>query len=597
MVSQHSELKLVRGILNAPGDTGSAETGYTIIDLLAGSAQGFALNSELGGWDPALPAPKPGLWTDIPFADGRVPFASAEMNVTETLRLTVTAPTHLIMSQLLSELVSMAENCDRFWNDEFFNQPTFLHWWATGAPGRQYALIMSIDVDVSIPTTDDGEIVIRDVVLTIEREPYWRAEVPPGANPIYWTLFSQGKLPGLNYDYLADLRLSGNSNFPVLNALARSTTVSNVVSYSNLAATANVPNNWNGITIPAASIPGDAPALAQITLSQTNISHAIEQRNYTFMVARSTKDPQLDTMRDNSIARFVTMLPFTAGNYGVPSVLAGDTGGISGFNVTTGTTIALSRIEHTPAGGGVYSTVVTYTVGLGRNIQRGRFAIFLRCRQHNGASGDITVRVRFNGSLVFGGVLTRTATAPLQTGAGATTNWNLLYIDTIRLPIDNDGELSTFGSVGGTGLFNTEMYNVTIAVEATRSTGVGVLYYADLVMLPYDEVLVDTVLSTAPATSQGGVVDAAVLDSTGYLTRGKPASAAIAMNLITNPTLEKDGYHAPLEYRGAPLTLLPNQDNTLFILEKMDATGGRLYQQAIEANVNIVPRWRGVRQV
>lgn len=593
MTGFHQELKLVRGILNAPGDTNSAEQGYEIIDLLSGSAQGLALSSDLDGWNPSLPAPKPGLWTDIPFADGRVPFATAEANVTETMRLTATAPTHVVMSQLLSELHQLVKDCDRFWNDEFYNQPVFIHWHATGAPGRQYALIMTIDVDVAIPTVDDQENIVRDIVLTIEREPFWRAEVPPGANPIYWTLFADGKLPGLNYDYLADLRLSANLTFPLLYALAQDT-LSNFVNYTALSNTVNTPNNWNGISIPAADIPGDAPALVQITLTENSPNAGIDPRNFTYLLARSSKLQTL-TARDNSLARFVTMIPFTAGGYFGASALVADTGGIGGFNQTTSTTIAASRVEITPAVG--IGAFWTASIALDRNIERGRFAVFIRARQHNGAQGDITMRVRFGystGFFVFS-VLTNTVSPILQTGAGNTTNWPLTYMGSVRLPPDRDASMSLYGAQGGSGLYNDSLNAIVVSLEVARSTGTGVLYFEDIILLPYDECLIDGVVVEPIAQGQSNVIDTLVLDSTGYLSRGKPVQVAVAMNLFGagSPT---DSYQPAVEVRGTPLTLEPNVDNTIFILQKTDATLSRMKSDTIKASLNIVPRWRGIRQ-
>jgi hypothetical protein len=595
MTGFHQELKLVRGILNAPGDTNSAEQGYFIIDLLSGAAQGLALSSELDGWNPSLPAPKAGLWTDIPFADGRTPIAAAEANVTETMRLTATAPTHVDMSQLISELNTLADDCNRYWNDEFYNQPVFLHWFATGAPGPQYALIMSVDVDVSIPTVDDNGNILRDVTLTIEREPYWRAEVPPGANPIYWTLYADSKLPGLNYDYLADLRLSANLTFPLLYALAQDT-LSNFVNYTALSYSTNTVNNWNGLTVPAADIPGDAPALVQIALTENSPNAGADPRNFTYMLARSTRTPQLDTMRDGGIARFVTMIPFTAGLYFGASVLAADTGGIGGFNITTSTTITASRVEITPAVAiaGFWSA----NTAIDRNMERGRFAVFVRARQHNGAAGDLTMRVRFGYGItgLSFSVLTNTVSPTLQTGAGNTTNWPLTYMGTVRLPPDRDAVLSLYGVQGGSGLYNDGVDSVVVTLEVARSTGTGVLYFEDVILLPYDEVLIDGVQVDPIASGQVNVIDTLVLDNTGYLSRGKPVQVAVAQNLFGSgsPT---DVYQPAIEARGVPLTLLPGVDNTIFILQKTDATLSRMKSDTIKASLNIVPRWRGIREV
>lgn len=587
MPGLHTELKLVRGILNAPGDTNSGEQGYTVIDLLTGAAEGLALSADTDGWNPTLPAPKAGLWSEVPFGDGRTPIASAEANVIETLRLTVTASTHLRLSQLLRELYALIEDCDRYWNDEFYNQPVFIHWWATGAPGRQYALIMSIDVDTTIPTTEDENVVTRDVVLTIEREPFWRAEVPPGANPIYWTLFAQGKQPGLHYDYLADLRLLADASLPLLYWLAKDT-LENKVDYTTLTSAVNTINAQNALFIPAEDIPGDAPALVQLTLRNTL---SVNTLNRTFMIARSTREV-LQTNRDASIARFVTMIPFTAGNIIGAPVTAADTGGIGGYNVSTATTIALSRLEIT---GGAAATVWQASVGLSKNIQRGRFAIFARCRQNAGSSGDYSLQLVFSYGASNGfSVTTRAVTPIVQAGVGATTSWPLLYIDTIRLPLDRDATLSMSGPNGGAGLYNDFLDSLTISLNVTRTAGVALLYFIDLILMPYDEALLDTVMvSPVPLYD---MVNAVVVDNTGYLTRGKPYQQAVSMNTIVNPGFNHDYLQPAVEQRGSPLTLMPGVDNAIYILEKTDTNLSQPYQ-VIEASVNIVPRWRGIRGV
>lgn len=599
MPGMHDELRIVRGIQVAPGDTGSAEPGYTVINLLSGSAEGFALDSDVSGWDPALPAPKQGLWNEVPFVDGRSPYTGAEMNVTETMNLVVTAPTHLRMSELLSQLFDMVESVKQFWFDEFNCQPVFLHWWANGAPGRQYALIMSIDADVSNPSVDDESNIVRDVTLTIEREPYWRAEVPPGANPIYWTLFAQDLLPGLNYDYDDDLRLAQTATYPVLYALASGTLLNNV-SYSALSASSNTQVDKNYLTIPAEDIPGDAPALAQMTLQRlSNTGSVIGHHNYSYMVSRSTRKA-LETMRNGNIARYVTMIPFTAGTYNTP-VLQADTGGIDGFNVTTSTTITRNRLAITPSG--AFVNYWEATLGLQTNIQRGRFAVFVRCRQNSGSSGDISLRVGFRRTGVGDPniLYTDTITAPLQAGTGNTNFWNLAYMGSIRLPLQ-EGEtmLSTAGNIGGSGLFNAENDGVEISLEVLRSTGTALLYFLDVILLPYDEIMLDSFAPADATPSSGQAVDTHVIDNTGYLTRGKPVSVSVGQNTLAYAAIEAMNYQAVTELRGGALTLEPGVDNLLYILEYTEETRcnvGDNGEDGIAVHVNIVPRWRGIRAV
>lgn len=593
MVGFHDELRIVKGILNAPGDTGSAENGYTIIDLLSGSAEGFALQSDVGGWDPALPAPKSGLWNDVPFVDGRVPYAGAEANVTETLRVTITASSQLRLSELLSQLYDMIEDCKKFWFDEFECQPVFLWWWAHDAPGRQFALIMSIDVDVSIPTTDDAGIIARDVTLTIEREPFWRAEVPPGANPIYWTLFAQDKQPGLDYTYEEDLVLLEYSpvpfSFPVRYALA-SGTIQNGVRYSALPY--NSPPSpgivflsENRLTIPAASIPGDAPALLQLSLF-SGVSGLFEQFGY--MIARSTRK-RFEAMRNGTEVYYVTSIPFTSGVL-TGNTVAADTGGIGGFQVGTGLTLGNSRLEITPTA--TMTPEFSAQLPLSTTIQRGRFAVFVRCRQNGGSLGDITLQVRaaYNDAGVGTSEVTATVTAPLLAGTGNTTEWPLAYCGTLRLPIGRDHVLSDRGAVGGTGIYNESADNLAIRLEVRRSTGTALLYFIDILLMPYDEDLLECVPT---ATDPAEYFDSLLIDNTGYLSRGKPEQIGHVNRNVPPTGSGQDN----IVQTGSQLTLEPGVDNHLYFLQRNNETGRSHPRNTIHVHANIVPRWRGIRSV
>jgi hypothetical protein len=591
MVGFHTELKIVRGILNAPGDTGSAETGYTIIDLLSGSAEGFALNSDAGGWDPALPAPKSGLWNDVPFTDGRVPYAGAEGNVTETLSITISASSQLRLSELLSDLYDMIEDTKRFWFDEFNCQPVFLWWWAHDAPGRQFALIMSIDVDVSIPGVADDNNIVRDLTLTIEREPYWMAEVPPGANPIYWTLFAQNKQPGLDYSYEEDLVLLEYSpvplSFPVRYALA-SGTIQNGVRYSALPY--NSPPSpgvvflsENRLTIPASSIPGDAPALLQLSLFSA-VSGLFEQFGY--LIARSTRK-RSEVMRVGTEVFYVTSIPFTSGEL-TGNTVAADTGGIGGFQVNTGATLGDSRLEITPTA--TMTTEFSAHLPLSTTIQRGRFAVFVRCRQNGGNAGDITLQVRaaYNDFGTGTSEVTAAVSAPLLAGTGNTTEWPLAYCGTLRLPFGRDHVLSDRGQFGGTGIYNEYADNLAIRLEVRRSAGSALLYFVDILLLPYDEALLEC-LPTARDTNE--YFDSLVIDNTRYLSRGKPEQIGYVNRNTTAVSSGQDN----IEQTGSALTLEPGVDNHLYFLQINNETGRSSPRNTIHVHANIVPRWRGIR--
>jgi hypothetical protein len=438
----HNQLRIVKGIEGAPGDVQTLESGYTTINLLSGGAEGFALKSDAGAWNPAVAQPKNGLWYETPFTDGRVMFAGAEQNVTETLSLTLTAPDMVRLGNWMRALNQMQGDCLRFWEDEHAQyDPVFLWWWAAGAPGPQYALIYQMQISVSVPTTLDASIVERDVTITLEREPYWRG-IPPGANPVLWTLQRLGEQPGLNYTWNdGKLQLIGavSPYAPPQRSLA-SGNIQNRAEYTLEAVTGDwIRFSQNHVTIPAADIPGDAPALLEFAVRvDTNASEAALSKR--LMIARRTGSIQFRNKANDDNELFVNCLPAIQADAssGTPATLAvaSDTGGCTsqGGGIGAGSLVTAQRLEITPTVN-LVPAVNFVADQLNAVIQRGRYAIFMRCRQSAGTQNDISVQLRLD-SGTGGAVSTPETFVPLQAGAGNTTRFPVMYLGTLNIPND-----------------------------------------------------------------------------------------------------------------------------------------------------------------
>lgn len=584
----HTELKIVKGVQIAPGDLESAESGYTVINLLSGSASGFALEPETG-WDPALPESKSGLWAENDFNDGRTLIASGVQNVTETIRVTLTAPSLVVMSQYIIQFDRMAKDVVQYWETEGVQiQPVFLWWHATGAPGPQYALIYRMELSVSAPSLTDAGVIVRDCVIVLEREPYWRG-IPPGANPVLWTLYTKNLHPGSGYDYERDLVLVDDGTYPPLHSLA-SQTVQNRAEL-NLADADYISNNR--FTIPAASIPGDAPALVQLAVDVNRPGGDTD--NYSLFVSHISDRDFAVAGRSSRLYRFVSCYPVLRST-GVPAWstvtvnVASDTGGVQGYSSVaghTGNKATPHRAELTPTTT-MQDALVFTSDELGMNVQRGRFAVFVRCRQNSGAFGDIEMQLRatYRGPR-FLGVETPVVRAPLLAGTGDTSRYPVLYLGTIELPPDSDAYMETGGLQGGTGLNNAQAtLSLVLRIKLANAFSAALLYVADLVFMPYDEAFVDIVpIPPDTATAYKNLT----YDNTGYATRGKPYA-------VGREDGGQSGFVNVAEVSGADLMLEPGVDNTLWFLHR-NASNQSNVRGDMDVTLNIVPRWRYVRDV
>ena len=180
-ISGHAILKIVKGVQKTPGDSASVEVGLDEIDLL--DSNGFSCDE----YDMKIPALKSSaVYADSPLSDGRTLISGTVGNVTETIRLQLTAGTIIQLAAMLSKLGRFKQDCNDFWDTSRQIEPVFIKHQVIGEPGARYALLYDIDIDPGEQPLIPSE-AKRTVTLSIEREPYWRG-LAPGDNPKRWAI-------------------------------------------------------------------------------------------------------------------------------------------------------------------------------------------------------------------------------------------------------------------------------------------------------------------------------------------------------------------------------------------------------------------------
>jgi len=152
------------------------------VDLL--SPEGFCLLEE-GDWRPAITQPKGGgTWKDSALADGRRPADFKMENVVEQMTLTVTS---LDQDQLIrdtQELRRLLNKARTYSATDWQTEPVWIEAQGNGETNMRYAIVWDWR------TPNDGNPYeepfwqrlaragMDDFTLTLEREPYWRADEP-----------------------------------------------------------------------------------------------------------------------------------------------------------------------------------------------------------------------------------------------------------------------------------------------------------------------------------------------------------------------------------------------------------------------------------
>lgn len=549
----HAVLQIIKGVQKTPGDNFSAEQGLDIVDFLDAKG-GFALDA----YEMKIPALKSSaVYADSPLTDGRTLISGALGNVNETIRVTLSVGTIVQLSAMLSKLLRFKQNCNDFWDTFYQIEPVYIKHQVSGEPGPRYALLYDIDIALSDPTNPSEP--TRDVTVVIEREYGWRG-IAPGANPQQWTAYKNKQRFSV-----ANSSLANGGNHLISGQIMNGIDLTTI----NQVAASNV------LTIPAAKIDGDLPALTFVHVD-TNGSTA------DVILARDTRPATLpDSVAGVNQLRRLCITGSAGDVNGLDTTFVNDTGA----NRYIPSSVSGRRVETT------FATTATDSLRWFEDVDittfRGRYMMFARARQFNGAQGNIEYYVTLSHSGVF---YTSPIVNPLLTGGtGNSVNWNLDYLGIVTLPVDNRS-LSQVNKGAGLAVSNPEnslastITNVRFNLMAARIAATTArLAFNDIVLIPIDEYAVLTNSSS---------YDNILFDNTGYLTHGGTEGVVEKRSLLgTSEAFDSS------EFRGNTVMLKPKTDNQLITITKIGDSNLSNSVALVNVYVDIVPRWSGLRDV
>lgn len=555
-------LQIIKGIPPAPSDPNSAEAPMVTLDLLDENGLGLELPD---GWSPNLPALKNGgTWVESAVSDGRQLLASAVGNVTETMTL-VCGNADIAQRFGILKTLGILQQAVRDFSEGWQIDPVYLKWQAVEGVGAQYALIDNIEI------AHRGDIFSAnswDITLTIERNPYWRG-LWPAANPLEWTFSKQGKVRGsaavTGYDY-NDMSLIDNTDHLGYQLLTNA---------HEWGTTELTRASQNFITIPAASIPGDAPALVCIHFDPNAI---IRPKNV--YIAKSTAP--LTGKANTGLTRARAFSLNAGDGVGSNITVSVDTDGLLSQNHATNRYLAKNA---TLANGN--ESRVTWGTSAGFNkpdlqLYRGTYAVFVRMTWSGVGVGNVYAQagfIEYASSDRQNLYETDEAIVP-QVGS-----WGAHYIGEVKLPLS----ANSVSGLKGRGLFITDDDTATndlqVYVDIRNASGNTInVEIADLVLLPVDEGFCKLIVNATSASN----VPSVLYDITGYMTHGIEEAHGYATDLASN-----NPYN--IETIGDGIALTPGVDNHLvFVLEQSTNAASSIIQ-TFKVRINIVPQWTGVR--
>jgi hypothetical protein len=530
------------------------------IDLLTGGLSVYTENNQ-STWSPAFPTIKNGgVWSDPAAQDGRTLLLGKEGNVLESIPLLMLAAVGLPRSVVISKLMEFSRVARDFWQEDAEGRPVYLELQAVGSPAPQYAIIYNMDI------TSDGDVLFGTnsprVTLGIEREPQWRA-IPPGGAPKVHTFYTRGIEPVNNVTppstafYGApqlDLDWTGAATY---NSLVES---SSLRAYDEVG-TANI----NYLIIPAASIPGDEPALAVVSFIPQAAGPA---NSVPIFVSRSSR-------RDNDPSGNTVPVVGTLVNLRQRNTLNGGDGFISGawaklvdatFGLlSNGSTVTRHVARHNNA---LIATNEYLRWRVIANQWQGRYAVFVRGKVNAGSNQNFT--------LTFGVANNGSTTPYMSTEAArmASNAYGVSYLGIIDPTVVGSAVRDE----------NTRLSNqsaVDFLLFINKATAVAVdLWITDIILMPIDE--------------PNGLIKPDVrtwnvpygIDTTGTFTNGRDEMIARFINPLSDAG-------RPLPYRGVPITLMPKKENRIYWLPFVDTSP--YVTGTYRIRVDIVPRWSGLR--
>lgn len=582
MTSTLQALRLVYGIRPPDGDTSADFIQQDVIELL--NLTNFSVNGE--GWIPKVASLKQGgLYLDSGVGDGQELVSAAYDNVKESFILTSTGATLQSRYEMESRLHKMNARAIAYHTETEAWEPVYLEWRAAGAPAAQYALVYSIEIAYSANTFQ--AVNLDEIAVVITREPMWRG-IPPRVPAQAYTLEKAGsELTSSNVELV---KYTGN----VFDG-----TVNNKMEIT--AGAAYLTKNF--IKIPAASIPGDAPALVTIAFgadvgdaNYPNSSNRVSQ----LYISKTTKLRDLE-MNSATFARLPRLClnaghgqPIT-GAFVTPTAQYGPI--IAGLGVRNWEyVVASSSYAADPD--------LEITMQITPSMY-GRYAIFLRSHFTSAGSGQYVMgklevgNNAYNGADQLNMLSAKRFVAENRIGQlqGVQNRMDLTYMGTIQLPFAGkdsfDGNARHNLATGG----YAQDYVFKLSV---KNVGVSrTIRVADLVLMPIDEGMVAVEYAPNPIAVLDVGADVIVYDNTSHLNAyGYPQAISARANAGSTTQI---GAVAPV-LKGDSLTLTPGVDNYLVFLWTEDPNGqAEAYQPNFNVvepvSVNIVPRWMGVRDV
>lgn len=570
----HKQLMIIKGIGATPTDSLSAENPPVVVNLMAG-----AITLETNGWSPNIPQTKNGgVWADSPITDGRTLLAAPEGNVTEQMTLIISDASYLGAMKALNSLNQMVIDCRDYWQAIYQIDPVYLAWWAGCGAGTQYSLISNIELKPEYMDSPNPSI---RVSMTIEREVRWRL-IPPGANPKLATFILNNQAIGLGGKVLADATLVTGSDHLITQ------TIQNKAEWTPAAfGLQSTFITQNFISISASQVPGDMPALVEMSITGDVGSLA------DVYVGRSTK--KQTGIGHDGITR-VNSYILNVGDAGgsVTKTVGTSADGVksngSSVNFTFGTRTT------TGVDGGFVGFCFwgenTGLIKLDREYFRGTFAVFVRAFNNSGTplTTDMTMRVLFeeyeNATNQY---LNSFATPSIAVPLAASGFYPLTYMGTVTLPLAQKAVVSPLGY--GIQLQETNSnLRITFQNNVLVATANRIIKLVDLIFVPIDEGVAQ--IAFTPNSIFTNAV--AVLDDTGYSTRGE--SRQVANVYMTNA----NSGGVSMEVRGQNLELKPHTDQRLYFIadtfESPSVISSRL-TQTLAIRLNIVPCWSGIRDI
>jgi hypothetical protein len=584
----HKQLQIVKGIGKTPGDTYSAESDPIIVNLMGGII-------TLEEWSPNIPAVKNGgIWVDSPLADGRQLLSAVSGNVLEHMTVLIADGSYLGTIKALSGLNQIALDCRDYWQTEGQVDPVYLAWWAGCGAGTQYALLSNIELAPEYLDSPDKP-TIR-VNITLEREPYWRG-IPPGANPKVWSYYVNASHPQYNVN-VAQL-LTGTDHLISQNVYNKFSWTPAAYGLQQIALDDGGGNRIkNYIDIPGSLIPGDAPALLEVAFAGLGPNPV-----QIYMGLTSKKYSGIG--HDGVNRAYSLILNAGDGNSAgvVTKTVATSTTGV----ISNGSSTVYYRGVRTVTGiDGAFVTACQWglpatanSIQLDREFYRGTFAIFVRAYNESAASPvltDMTMRVvieEWDGSTVLPtkSITLPEANPPLRV-VNSTADYPLTYMGTITLPLSQRSVVSSLG-YGRQIKEALDNMRITLQHRVDVATANRTFNVIDLILMPIDEGMASVV-----GTSVTGLTDIAMvmLDNTGYLMRGQAEQKVFCFADTggARPYFATGG--SAQEMRGQNIMLKPKTDQRLHIIASYSplVTSTALLISS-QVNLNIVPRWSGIR--